>query len=86
MHDCDHHAHDTEISSEKSDSESSDSELSFDTEDCFTCEFDLGFYSVPSSFYAQHEIEPKVPFIESKIDVVQASLYNSSLLRGPPAC
>lgn len=86
VHDCQDHSHATEVKLDQQDSDELPSDVSLESDDCFICEFDLGYYSVPFSLSASNNPDPAIPFVERKVIVSSITYFDSYLLRGPPTC
>ena len=80
VHDCDHHHASTEHHDE-----SSDSNISLEGDDCFVCEFDLGFFQVSQELAFNPLNGDYFILNESANDLHKADLLGAKVLRGPPA-
>ena len=91
VHDCDHNSsihhdssdHDT---SDHDDSSHSDSEnqLSFEQDDCFTCEFQLDIAPTPFALSLKLADQHYAQFVETKLNLYASSEFDLFSLRGPP--
>ena len=84
VHDCKEHDkahHDSDHNDEHH-----RNELSFDvdTDNCFICEFDLGFFNVPEFKTASFAKFYSFTFITSSVDYLSPDDFNAFSHRGPP--
>jgi hypothetical protein len=84
VHDCEEHEivhHDSDHNDEHH-----SNELSFDvdTDNCFICEFDLGFFNVPEFKSVAFAKFCSYAFVAPSVDYLSPDDFNAFSHRGPP--
>jgi len=85
VHDCEEHEiahHDSDTNNE--DNNNNELSLDIETNNCFVCEFDLGFFNVPEFKIASFARFCSFTFIAPSVDYLSPEDFNAFSHRGPP--
>jgi len=82
VHDCD--GHEIEHSNHNNDNQDHDFSVSVDYDNCFICEFDLGFFNVPELKIPAFAKFFNYTFNEPSVEYLSPDEFSAFSHRGPP--